>query len=75
MSNKIVGWLAGARDGKILGFKKKPGIIKKIKNKSGNGEYKIFAQKKIANKAKLAEITKKKLSVDFTPFLNECCKI
>ena len=29
MSSKIVGWLVGVRDGKILGLKKKSGIRKK----------------------------------------------
>ena len=29
MSSKIVGWLVGAQDGKILKLKKKSGIIKK----------------------------------------------
>ena len=40
MSSKIIWWLVGAGDGRILGFLKKSGIIiKKIQNKSGNGEY------------------------------------
>ena len=30
MSSKIVGWLVGVRDGKILGLNKKIGILKKI---------------------------------------------
>ena len=39
MSSKIKGWLVGARDGKILKFKKIRNYKKKIQNKSGNGEY------------------------------------
>ena len=34
MSSKIVGWLVGARDGKILELRIKSGINKKIWNKS-----------------------------------------
>ena len=44
MSSKIVGWLVGVRDGKILGLKKNPESRNKFQNKSGNGEYYIFAQ-------------------------------
>ena len=34
MSSKIVGWLVGDRDGKILGFVKKSGTRKKIPEKN-----------------------------------------
>ena len=34
MSSKIVEWLVGARDAKILGFKKKSGILNKNSRKN-----------------------------------------
>ena len=34
MSSKIVEWLVGAGDGKVLGFKKKSGIMKKNPEKN-----------------------------------------
>ena len=59
MSSKIVGWLVGARDGKILGFKKKSGIKEKIPEKIRKWWILNFCQRADALKSIKQKIMKK----------------